>query len=131
TVSETAVTGTNLSDYSVTFGGACDSSGNVTLAAGDNRSEESSETREPRLTVTKTLVPSADTGKFNLQIDSSTAGTGANVGDGGTTGAVVTTIGSHTVSETAVTGTNLSDYSVTFGGACDSSGNVTLAAGDN
>jgi hypothetical protein len=39
--------------------------------------------------VTKTLVPSTDTGLFNLQIDGTTAGTGANVGNGGTTGAVI------------------------------------------
>ncbi len=89
------------------------------------------DSKQPRLTVNKVVVPSADTGKFNLQIDGTTAGSGANVGDGGTTGAVVVSIGSHTVGETAGTGTVLSDYTTTFGGDCNANGGVTLAAGDN
>lgn len=86
---------------------------------------------KPTLKVNKVLIPSGDAGKFNLQIDGATAGTGANVGDGGTTGVVVTTVGSHTVSETAGTATSLADYGAVISGDCDSSGNVALAAGQN
>ena len=85
-----------------------------------------------RLTVIKTLSPSTDPGKFNLLIDAATAGTGANVGNGGTTGAIVKPAGNHIVSETAATGTSLSNYtSVISGTGCAPSGAVTLAAGDN
>src|SRR6185369_15741006 len=70
----------------------------------------------PKLTVTKKLVSTpGDTSTFNLTIDGATAGTGANVGDGGTTGAVFVTTGDHTVGETAGTGgTLLTDYTTTF-----------------
>ncbi len=83
------------------------------------------------LEVKKILNPSGDTGRFNLQIDGSTAGTGANVGNSGTTGAVALTVGAHVVSETAGTGVNLSDYIQAFSGDCDTTGDITLAAGDN
>lgn len=66
------------------------------------------------ITVNKTLVPASDTGKFNLQVDGSTAGTGANVGDGGTTGQVRVTTGTHAIAETAGIGTNLTNYSTTY-----------------
>src|SRR5205085_1436565 len=83
-------------------------------------------------TVNKVCLPSTDNGKFNLQIDGSTAGTGANAACGGTTGAVLSTIGAHSIGETAGTGTSLGDYfAPVFDGACDAQGNVTLAAGDN
>lgn len=85
----------------------------------------------PTLTVTKVLVPAADAGMFNLQVDGATAGTGASVGNGGTTGAVPFTVGSHTVGETAVVGTNLGDYVTTIGGDCAATGAITLASGDN
>ncbi len=83
-----------------------------------------------KLTVNKVIVPVTDTGLFNLQIDGSTAGTGANVGNGGTTGAVILTVGSHTVSETAGTATNLSDYISVISGDCATDGSITLATGD-
>ena len=59
--------------------------------------------------VNKTLIPSSDPGRFNLQIDGTTIGSG-NVGDGGTTGSIELSSGNHTVGETAGSGTNLSDY---------------------
>lgn len=83
------------------------------------------------LTVKKILIPSGDAGKFNLQIDGATAGTGANVGDGGTTGAIDETVGTHAVRETAGTAANMADYDTVIGGDCDSSGNITLPAGQN
>ena len=48
------------------------------------------------LTVNKVLVPAADAGRFNLQIDGTSPNAGSdNVGDGGTTGAVIVNAGSH------------------------------------
>jgi hypothetical protein len=54
----------------------------------------------------------------------------ANVGDGGTTGAQQVALGSHTVSETAGTGTTLSQYVTAIGGDCSANGSVSFAAGD-
>jgi hypothetical protein len=129
TASEVAGTGTVLTDYSSVIGGDCDASGNVTLAAGDNKTCTITNTRKPKLTVTKTVVPSNDSGKFNLKIDSTTFAT--DVGNNGSTGAQFVSIGAHTASEVAGTGTVLTDYTSVIGGDCDASGNVTLAAGDN
>src|SRR5260370_31699020 len=113
------------------MGGDCGASGKVTLAAGDSKDCTITNTSHASLTVNKVLKPAGDTGKFNLQIDGSTAGTGASVGNGGTTGAVVVTIGAaHTVSETAAVG-SLGDYDTAIGGDCAANGSVTLAAGDN
>ena len=131
TVGETAGTGTSLTDYVTVIGGDCAADGTITLAYGDNKTCTITNTHKPKLTVTKLLVPSNDPGKFNLLIDSAIAGTGANVGDGGTTGAQLVTVGSHTVGETAGTGTSLTDYVTTIGGDCAANGSITLAAGDN
>jgi len=61
------------------------------------------------LTVTKHLVSnSADPAKFNLRIDGTTDA--ANIGDGGTTGAVAVLSGVHTVSETAGIAANMNNY---------------------
>src|SRR5438477_68380 len=129
TVGETAGTGTSLSDYTSVIGGDC-VNGSVTLAAGDNKVCTITNTHKATLTVNKVCVPANDAGKFNLQIDGGTAGTGANAACGGSTGAVVETVGSHTVGETAGTGTSLSDYTSVIGGD-RVNGSVTLAAGDN
>ena len=145
TVGETAGTGTNLSDYASSI--VCkDLNGTGATVASSNNSGPltvpvitgsdivctiTNTLQNGTLTVNKVLVPSSDPGLFNLRIDGSTAGTGADVGNGGTTGAVTVNIGSHVVSETAGTGTNLSDYTVSIGGACDSSGNVIVNAGEN
>src|SRR5439155_12354966 len=84
------------------------------------------------LTVNKVVVPSSDTGLFNLQIDgvTDTPPTGG-VGNGGTTGPVVVSPGSHTEGETAGPGPNQSDYTTVISGDCAANGSVTLAAGDN
>lgn len=65
--------------------------------------------------VIKNLVPSSDSGKFNLQVDGTSEAT--NVGDEGTTGKLTVGAGTsanpgaiHTVGETSAAGTNLSDY---------------------
>ena len=85
----------------------------------------------PTLRVIKDLVPDNDSGLFNLRIDGATAGTGANVGDGGTTGFVPVNAGNHTVSETAGTSTTLSDYVTVIGGDCAANGTVALALAQN
>jgi hypothetical protein len=58
--------------------------------------------------VTKNLVPATDGGKFNLLIDGQAKA--ANVGNGGTTGVQTVLPGTHTVGESAGTGTDLSNY---------------------
>jgi hypothetical protein len=103
---------------------------NITLGTGGSVTCTYTDTKKPTLTVNKVLVPGADSGKFNLQIDGATAGSGADVGDGGTTGAQFVSVGSHTVGETAGTGTALADYATTISGDCAAGGSVTLAAGD-
>ena len=67
------------------------------------------------ITINEVSNPVADPGKFNLQIDAATAGTGGDVSNGGTTGGVVVTSSpspgtAHTVGETAGTATNLINY---------------------
>src|SRR5262249_57894967 len=65
--------------------------------------------RKPQVKVIKELLPSSDTGKFNLQINGKTEA--PNVGDKGETGFVDVAVGSNpTVGETEGTGTSLSDY---------------------
>jgi hypothetical protein len=80
------------------------------------------------LTVTKTLVPSNDTGTFNLQINGTTYATGGN---GTSTGPQSANVGSNTVGETAAGSTNLANYTTLIGGDCAADGTITLAAGDN
>ena len=83
----------------------------------------------------KVLNPTTDTGLFNLQIDGSTAGTGANAGHNGTTGFVyVTSNLPHTIGETAGTDTVLANYVATSscvvnGGAPAAVTSVTLGPG--
>jgi hypothetical protein len=84
----------------------------------------------PTITVNKVLVPNKAAGNndtFNLQIDGNTAGTGSAVGDGGTTGAVMTTYGNHSVGETAASG-SLTNYITTYSGACNGSPTVSVTA---
>lgn len=80
------------------------------------------------LTVTKRLVPTTDTAKFNLKID------GVNralaVGNNGTTGPITLSVGVHSVGE-APAGGGFSLYSGTFGGDCDANGKINLTIGQN
>ncbi|MEO7663001.1 hypothetical protein [Gaiella sp.] len=104
----------------------------VTLASGDQVTCTYTNTPiAPTLTVNKVCVPTNDGGLFNLRIDAATAGTGANAACGGTTGAVQSTLGPHTVSETAGTNTSLANYDTVIGGACAANGTITLVAGQN
>lgn len=87
-------------------------------------------TYEPAyIAVNKVLAPSSDAGLFNLQIDGVTEA--ANVGNGGSTGAVEVSEGAHTVGETAGTGTNLALYTRSFGGDANYAGLVTAIAGQS
>src|SRR5205823_424515 len=124
TVGETAGTGTDLANYTSVISGDCTAAGSVTLAAGDNKICTITNTRKPTLTVNKVCAPSTYTGQFRLQIDGSTAGTGANAACGGTTGAVTSSAGAHTVGETAGTGTDLGNYTTAITGDCSAAGAV-------
>jgi hypothetical protein len=84
----------------------------------------------PHLTINKVCVPSNDGGKFDLKLDGTTQGAGDNACGTGV-GPITTTVGAHTVSEGAGTGTNLSDYSSAISGDCAADGSITLAASDN
>src|SRR5262249_13780478 len=64
------------------------------------------------ITVVKQLNPSGDPGRFNLEIDGETAGTGGAVGDGGTTGTIAVDTGERTVGESGATGTDLANYAI-------------------
>ena len=99
----------------------------INLGAGGSADCTYYNVRKPSLTVTKSVVPASDTGSFGLQIDGQTKATGGN---GTTTGAVLVGVGAHTVSELGANGTALGNYSAVYGGDCDASGHVTLAAGE-
>jgi uncharacterized repeat protein (TIGR01451 family) len=70
------------------------------------------------LRIDKTLEPSDDPGRWDLEIDGTVAGSGANVGNQGTTGDVAVAAlpsGSvHTVGERALAGTNPDNYDTTI-----------------
>ena len=59
--------------------------------------------------VVKNLSPTDDPGRFNLKIGETEK---SGVGHGGTTGEVTVEPGSHEVSESAASGTSLSDYTI-------------------
>jgi hypothetical protein len=142
TVGESAGTGTSLSNYDSTLscvdkahGGAADTDGSVQVDAGDAWECVITNTRKSTIKVTKKLVPATDGGKFNLLIDGVAKAT--NVGDGGTTGTQTVSIGSHSVGESAGTGTSLLDYDssttcvdTAHGGPADNDGSVQVDAGD-
>jgi hypothetical protein len=129
-VSEAANNGTNLNDYISVVGGDCASDGDVTVNTGDTKNCTITNTRKNgTLTVKKVLIPASDTGKFNLTIDGVVKAT--DVGDGGTTGAVVVSPGAHNALEAAGTGTNLGNYNSVISGDCDAAGDVTVNPGDS
>jgi hypothetical protein len=93
-------------------------------------------TRDSTIKVTKVLAPATDAGRFNLLVDGAAKAT--NVGDGGTTGVQTVAAGTHTVGESAASGTDLANYDSTT--SCvdkahaatpaDTDGSVQVAAGD-
>ncbi len=86
-------------------------------------------TRETgKLEVRKSLSPTNDPGKFNLQIDGTTDPDAQNVGDGGSTGEQTVNTGSHTVGETAGTAPALADYQKSIVCKDDNGTGTTVAA---
>jgi len=138
TISETGgtdgTTTTVLANYDKVIGGDCAADGTITISSGQNAVCTITNSRLPTLKVDKICVPTTDLGRFNLRVDGANWGTGANAACGGTTGAVVTTVGTKTVSETGgtdgTTTTDLANYDKVIGGACTAAGSVTLAYGD-
>jgi hypothetical protein len=126
TVGETAGTGTDLANYQKSIvckdkdgtgttvaEAATDDGGPLTVPVGHGADIVCvvTNTRETgTLEVRKSLNPSDDAGRFNLQIDGSTDPDAGDVGDGGSTGAETVNTGDHTVGETAGTDTDLADY---------------------
>ena len=120
-VSESAAPATNLSDYATSI--ACTMNGNpgpaadgtthldVTVATGDNVACTITNRRKATVTLTKHLLPSAASGRFDLKLTSSSgvrvAKTGAGDGDSGT---IQVAPGTWTVLEGPAPGTSLSDY---------------------
>jgi len=81
----------------------------------------------PRLIVSKGIDPPTDKGRFNLLIDGKTVA--SNVG-ATTTAPQNVSVGSHAVSETAAGSTNLNNYTHSFGGSCNTFGQVSLNEGE-
>ncbi|MEK7409555.1 MAG: hypothetical protein AAB225_31195, partial [Acidobacteriota bacterium] len=88
-----------------------------------------SQPQPPRLSLGVAVQPEWDRGRFNLQIDGLTVAT--DVGDGGSTGSQTLAEGVHRVSQTAATGTDLSQYQTRIGGACAPDGTITLSPNDD
>ena len=136
TVGETGAGGTDLSDYTVVKGGDCEADGSVVVEAGDEATCTITNIHRstppvvlpPMIAVQKICVPSDDGGLFNLMIDGRTS---ADQPCGDRFGPVVVSPGVHNVSETAGTGTSLSDYTSSIGGDCSPDGSVTVAAGQS
>ena len=139
TVGELAGTGTDLTDYesSIACAGDASASGSGTslavgaLTAGQQATCTITNKRKPQVKVVKALVPAADPGKFNLQVNAVTKKTDA--GDTDNTGFVNVAVGSNpTVGELAGTGTDLTDYESSIACAGDSSASgsgTSLAVG--
>ena len=103
---------------------------NITLESGETVTCTFTNTKIPTLTVTKYIVPDTDQGLFNLFIDGN--GVAINVGNSHTSNPLQVDIGyNHAVTETAGTNTNLNDYTAVYGGDCDSTGHIVLAAGED
>ncbi len=104
------------------------------VVVGENETKycEITNTKLPTLTINKILVPTSNSGLFNLKIDDTVYAT--NIGNNGTTGAQIVGIGTHTFSEEAAnSATSLNDYAITYGGdsGCNTDGSIILAAGEN
>src|SRR5439155_16665821 len=112
TVSEALATGTSLSNYDVVIGGNCAADGTVTLQAGDSKLCTITNTRKShKVTLTKVLLPSGDSGRFDLTAAGTTV---QNQGDGGSAQNTSVAVGTAnvTVGEIAnvANGANLTNY---------------------
>ena len=132
-VSEKAVGGAKLDDYTTSIScrdgngsgaevasGGADADLDVTVAAGADVVCTITNTKKTQATgkleVRKELEPSSDPGRFNLFIKQggTTIDSESNEGDGGSTGERAVAPGTYEVSETAVDGTKLSDYTTSI-----------------
>ena len=138
TLSETGtfagyLNGTTYSCVKTPAGGAAGapvSSNSISLGVGDSAvCTITNSDIAPTLKVIKLLVPTTDTGLFNLLIDGTARAT--NVGNNGNTGFVTVNAGSHSVSETAGTATSLDSYSSFISGDCAADGSITLSLAQN
>ena len=134
-VGELAGAGTSLLDYESSIACSGDSSASASdagplsvgvLTAGQTVQCTVTNKRKPRVRVTKELLPAADGGKFDLQVNGVTKGD--DVGDGGTTGFVNVAVGSNpSVGELAGAGTSLLDYESSIACSGDSSASASDA----
>jgi hypothetical protein len=107
--------------YDTTFSGDCDENGTVTISSGGNYTcTITNNDIGPQLIVNKIVINDSGATKtisnFQLLVDGTSVSSGV---------ATTTTVGLHTVSETA-------DflYGVVIGGDCAANGTITLALGD-
>jgi uncharacterized repeat protein (TIGR01451 family) len=108
-IDEVGAGNTSLAAYVKTLSSGCSGS----LETGRSADCVITNTAAPStIEVVKSLVPTSDGGKFNLQLDGATKA--PNVGNGGTTGPVTVAAGNHTVGETAGTATSLGDYAASI-----------------
>ncbi|MDX6510824.1 MAG: hypothetical protein QOE36_328 [Gaiellaceae bacterium] len=115
-------TGSATSDYSETDSADCSG----TLAVGDAKTCMITNTRKTgTINVVKQLIPAADTGRFNLRIDSTVVRSDAGDGDG--SGPVEVNTGTHTVSEVSGSVGNVDDYVTSI--ACTPGGAAGAGAG--
>ena len=127
--SGTGAASINGSPYHVSL----DSLDNSSLGSQDNQMKSDVLTPPTNIKVVKVLSPSSDPGLFDLQIDGQTKSGSSGVGDGGTTGFVPVSTGSHTVGEVAHTGTTLSNYTATTScdnGTTSNSGTATFSVAE-
>ncbi len=115
-----AVSETNAGGYSAAYSGACNSSGQVTLLPGDNKTcTITNDDEQGTLTVIKQFVNdnggSVTTATLYID-DGQVSNNTPNSLDAGT----------YAVSEDAISG-----YTATFSGDCDSEGSVTLGNGES
>jgi hypothetical protein len=116
-VSENAFAG-----YSTTFSGNCNSSGNVTLAVGDNKTCTITNNDIPAsITIVKVVIN--DNGRTKTVSDFPLFVSGTPVTSG-----VTNTFPAP--ASYAVTETTDPNYTQSFSGACDASGNLSLSPGD-
>jgi hypothetical protein len=146
TFSESAHTGTDLSDYVSTL--ACvgktpspngGTSGTISLQYGENATCTFTNSKKPKLKVAKTTAPITDLGKFDFTIDGVTYNnSNAGYGNGDATDYVKFDQGSISFSEAAHTGTILTQYDAALScgskavtaGTGNTSGIVSLMYGD-
>jgi len=119
------------SSYASSFSGDCDASGNITLASGDNKTctVTNNDIAAPAVVVATSTINVVkivvnDDGGTKTVADFPLFVNGTLVVSGVTN--VFSAPAIYIVTETAD-----SNYTQTFSGGCDASGNITLASGDN